>query len=299
MIKQIIISFAFIMLMVNSGMACDACGCSVSTGGIGLLAQMNYNFVGVRYQHTVFRSIDRYDKNHQTIDQFNQFELWGRYYLGSRFQLAAVVPYLVNDRSGINTLPVNLSGIGDISVSGIYSLIKTSPEENKPGHQLDIGAGVKLPTGKYDPIQDDKIPDNMNLGTNSFDFTAQTTYNLKFINSGITANAFYRFNTENQYGYQFGNRLTGSIYGYWKKDVKALKFVPFGGFYLEAISSDRLYGTHPHGTGGNGLFGTVGLDVYIGKMLVGATFQQPFQQNYSEGEVEISPRVSANVAYLF
>ena len=74
MIKRTILSSAFIIFSINVGISCDACGCSVSTGGIGLLPQMHYNFVGFRWQHTVFQSIEGYDKGDETRDQFNQFE---------------------------------------------------------------------------------------------------------------------------------------------------------------------------------------------------------------------------------
>ena len=117
MIKQTTMVFALIMLSINYGKSCDACGCSVSSGGLGLLPQMQYNFVGMRWQRTVFRSHEGYDKGNETIDQFDQLELWGRYYLGNRFQLAAVVPYKMNTRTGVNTLPFELSGLG-----GYFSL---------------------------------------------------------------------------------------------------------------------------------------------------------------------------------
>lgn len=299
MIRQTILSFAFILFSIRFVNACDACGCSVTTGGLGLLPQMHYNFVGMRWQHTVFHSVDEYDKSHNTTDQFDQVELWGRYYFGSRFQASAVVPYKMNTRTGENTLPVDISGLGDMAFYGFYSVIKKDQDENKPGHQLDVGAGIKVPTGHYDPIQDDKLPDNMNLGTASLDFIFQTIYSLKFKNSGITTNATYRVNTENKYGYRFGNRFAGSVYGYVQYDIKKLKLVPYGGIYLETISKDRYYDETPHGTGGHGLFGTLGLDFYLGKVTVGATFQQPFDQYYSDGQMAIQPKVSANVAYLF
>ena len=299
MIKRTILSSAFIIFSINVGISCDACGCSVSTGGIGLLPQMHYNFVGFRWQHTVFQSIEGYDKGDETRDQFNQFELWGRYYLGKRFQIAAVIPYKINTRSGKNTLPFELSGIGDISLFGIYSAVKTFPTENKLGHQLDFGFGIKAPTGKYNAIQDDKLPDNMNLGTASLDFNIQTTYTLKFQNSGITTNVRYRINTENKYNYKYGNRFTGSIYGYWQTNLDKVKFVPFGGVYLENIEKDELYGIHPHGTGGFGFFGTIGFDFYINKVSIGANLQHAFDQTYADGEMRMKPRVSVNIAYLF
>ena len=297
--RQTILVVALIICTINIGKSCDACGCSVSTGGLGLLPQMHYNFAGIRWQRTVFRSVEGYDKGNETIDQFDQFEVWGRYYLSDRFQMAAVIPYKMNTRSGNNTLPFELSGIGDISVFGFYSGIKTFPADNKPGHQLDLGFGVKTPTGKYNPIQDDKLPDNMNLGTASLDFIVQTTYTLKFERSGLTANATYRINTENRYNYKFGNRFTGNVYAYWQMDIKKTKLVPFGGIYLEHIAKDDLYGDHPHGTGGSGVFGTLGFDFYIGKFTVGSTFQSAFDQTYADDEMIMKPRFSINAAYLF
>ena len=58
MIKRTILGFAFIIFSINVGFSCDACGCSMSTGGIELLPQMHYNFVGFRWQRTAFQSIE-------------------------------------------------------------------------------------------------------------------------------------------------------------------------------------------------------------------------------------------------
>jgi hypothetical protein len=42
-------------------------------------------------------------------------------------------------------------------------------------------------------------------------------------------------------------------------------------------------------TGGNALLGTVGLDVYFGRITFGASFQSPMEQRYnSEESVEIT-----------
>lgn len=87
--------FAFVILSINIWKSCDTCACSVSTGGIGLLPQMHYNFVGARWQYTIFRSVKEYNEGNETIDQFDQFEIWrmlgfdfyiGKVTLGVTFQ---------------------------------------------------------------------------------------------------------------------------------------------------------------------------------------------------------------------
>ncbi len=297
--RQIFLALVFVCLLPAALWSCDACGCSAAGNGIGLLSDTRSNLVGVRWQRIGFQG-GHYDHGGAlTQDLVQRVELWGRYFISPNLQINASIPYVFNERSGEETIPFTIDGLGDVQLSVVYTLLNRSPLGTEWGHRVELGAGVKLPTGDYNPIQDDRLPDNMNLGTASLDWFFNATYILSQTRFGWSNNVSYRLNTENKYNYRFGNQFIVQSYAYYRLKSKQWQLVPYAGAYTELISQDELRGSSAHGTGGEGLFATVGIDIYFDQLNLSANGQIPVLQHYSDGEVEANSRFNISLAFLF
>jgi hypothetical protein len=126
-----------------------------STSSRGLQLSVNYRFFR-SYKHFVGKEeqAERVEKGTQVINNDNSVNVAINYSLSSRLSAALIVPYIWIDRSSMYEHLGNTSGqrfhtqsqgVGDIRIIGYYNAI---PARKKIG--LNVGLGVKLPTGKYD-----------------------------------------------------------------------------------------------------------------------------------------------------
>ena len=101
----------------------------------------------------------------------------------------------------------SISGIGDITVLGFYSLVRTKNDSLKYQHHLQLGGGVKMPTGKFNETNNGSVNPSYQLGTGSWDYILATEYVIKRNRSGLNVMLNYNIKTENQKEYQFGNQF--------------------------------------------------------------------------------------------
>lgn len=137
--------------------------------------------------------------------------------VNERFQLLASVPYIINDMDmkGImmgTPTPVRsmdqVSGLGDITVMGLYTLYTDAPV--RPGHRLTVGLGVKAPTGQTDVRKSngELVHAMMQPGSGSWDPLFLVNYTRGLYPFVLQANLFYQLTTEGFNGYEFGDKLT-------------------------------------------------------------------------------------------
>ncbi|MBN8653204.1 MAG: hypothetical protein J0L67_17380 [Cytophagales bacterium] len=298
--KRTMLIFCFVICGVRL-YACDICGCGAANYYWGILPQFHKSFVGLRYRTQSFDSHLGLHPSLATSELFQTAELWGRYYVSPRWQVVAFVPYHVN-RQTTTTGIKYLDGVGDIPVIANYQLFSTSAEVlRKTNHQVWVGGGVKLPTGRH-RFEDNTAQvanPNFQLGTGSVDFMVNTWYTLRHGRLGFTTDATLRLATANQQQYRFGHRINGSASVFYVQQIKKVGIMPNTGLFVEAAQRNREKKIEIADTGGAATFFTAGLEGYAGSFAFGLSYQKPARQALAEGRIKAHDRWAAHVTWMF
>jgi len=305
--KRIISSIALLLAVSIPSYACEMCGCSANSQYLGILPQFYKEFVGFQYQYTSFTAaqpslIDRSD--YERAHEFNNtLQLWGRYYVSKRVQLFAFVPYHINTGADADTR-IDTKGIGDISILANAVIIKDD-KGNKPWQQtLLAGGGIKLPTGKYTGVTtlDAEGLPNVQAGTGSYDFIANTNYTIRHKRTGINVDAAYTMTTANSNHYKYGNHFNSGLVGfYWLQKGKFTLLPQIGARYEYTLHDYDNYERKwlNEVSGGSLVFGTIGIQSYYKQYGVRINYSVPLEQNYGGGYVTTNSRLETSIFFLF
>jgi hypothetical protein len=305
--KKLILAALALSLSAKESKACDICGCGAGNSYIGILPDFNFKIFGMRYRYNHLRShigaggVTTYLT---TNESYRTAELWGGWNIGKRFRLMASLPYNFAEKATL-TSTVSKNGIGDISLSGFYSLINNRKNiaDKLLVQSLWIGGGVKLATGKYEAA--DKSSNNQNanlfqLGTASTDFSLNMMYDVRLNDAGINVAAAYKMNTENKFDYQYGNKITLNSQAYYKFRIKnKVMLAPNAGMQFESSKKDFDKGFDVDISGGNLLMGTAGLEVSYRKISAGINLQTPFSQSLGALFIKAENRGMVHVSFIF
>lgn len=290
--------------------ACDACGCGVSSYYLGIMPQFHNNFVGLRYRQSQYNS--HFSNTTQSFTQKETYhitEIWARYYLHPRLQLLAFVPYNLHQQK-TSQQTTQLQGIGDVMLLANYQLFNTATTcgidsiQTKSAfqHNLLIGGGIKLPTARWQYADNDNyqnIPTNFMLGSGSFDMLLNATYTIRYQKWGLSNDISYKINTKNNNDYRFGNRLSGNSSLFYVQPIKKIVLMPHIGFYGEQSGSNLENGDRVRETGGYLLANTLGIDTYIRRFAIGINYQTPLLQQLNSGETVARQKLHLQISYLF
>lgn len=280
---------AFTFLIIFSASACEICGCGVGNFYLGLLPHFNSKFFGIRYQYMHYHTQLASDATQFSNDYYKTVELWSGINIGAKLQLLAFVPYHINKQysdDGIKTQ----NGIGDISILLNYNLLqsRSNTGKNLIEHQLWIGGGIKLPTGKNNIDINDPLVNpgdvNSQSGTGSTDILLNASYDVSINKFGLNTSANYKINTDNKTGYRFGNRFTANTFAYYKLRAMGLGIAPNVGLLYENAASNNLNKATVVQTGGNLMSVAGGVEMNFKKIALGANVQLPVSQNFAEGQ---------------
>jgi hypothetical protein len=292
--QYIRITLLLVLLSIGyQSTACDVCGCSFGGNYYGVLPQFSKHFAGVRYQHRSFVSngLSNEGLPVQAQDVFRRIELWGRFYPHKRLQIFGFVPYVLNQQKSEGK-SLNVNGLGDVMLNVNYTLINTGDSTDVKYRQLLlIGAGTKAPTGSFKSVVNgEQLHANMQIGSGSWDYLANMIYNIRYKSVGLSTDLTYKYNTSNADDYRFGDRVNSAMnLFYWDK-FWGLTVMPLGGMYYEFAYVDVSKGFKQKATGGEALFGNVGLDLYWKKMSLGILCQMPIVQD--------NPSIKANNRFM-
>ncbi|MCF4101424.1 transporter [Gillisia sp. M10.2A] len=278
---------------------CDVCGCGSSGGSMGYGTIGNANFVGVRYIHQEYRSKQGIYNNSPWIDEnFNTLQAWARIPLSSKIQINAIVPYHFHERELIDGSQ-KIDGLGDISIIGFYKLITPQLDGLLPEqktlfkHNLEVGAGLKLPTGEYHGENNQgSVNPSFQVGTGSWDVLLAGDYSVSYKNWGAGVMANYTFKTKNDEEYQFGDQFNYGLNVYRSyTTMKMQTFTPVIGIAGEIFGENESYGLGVQDTKGNVLFSRLGLESNFGKFSAGVNVMLPLVQDLNSGNVEVKSRL--------
>lgn len=288
----------------SKSLACDLCGCGNGGSFWGIMPQSHRAFVGLRYGQ---KSYDSHlnSLSSQTHEDFWKTELWARAFPFKKVQVLAFVPYNFNRQTILKTgNQLDLQGLGDISTYWHYNLLNTITDTipHKVYHNLLIGGGVKLPTGRYqyDLLSDNEVADpNFQLGTGSTDFMANIVYTIRYKSWGLNYDFLYKMNTYNANEYRFGNRINTNLSAlYFIRIGSEVTLIPNVGVAYESASTDEESGIRNIRTGGDALFGSFGMESYFNKISMGVNYQSPITQNLSNGELRANSRLNIHFTLM-
>ena len=277
---------------------CDACGCSANGGSMGFSSMLNNNFIGLRYVNQSYTTKEGVFNNSPWIDEnFNTVQIWSRIPITKKILLTALVPYHNNNRE-LATGKEGISGIGDITVMGMYTLIQPKIDSTTNyTHKLQMGGGVKAPTGKYNVANNGTLNPSFQLGTGSWDYLLVSEYVIKRKQLGLNTALSYTFKTENQKQYQFGNQFNYGSTVFYLLDFHKIKLVPQLGLAGEVYTSNKQVKQDVIGTKGDILFSKFGLEVGKDKFSLGINAMLPINQNLTGVNVKANYRFGINLNY--
>lgn len=302
------ISLLLFLLSPLSLLACDICGCGVGSYYIGILPEYNKRFVGLRYQYKQLQTHLGPQGNVTpltTDETYQTAELWGGWNFGKKFRVLAFVPYNFNERSS-QAVSGSKNGLGDIAVMGYYNLFtkSTSLSSKLLVHSLWLGAGVKAPTGKYEPSERlavTETPNNFQLGTASTDFTLNAAYDVRLNDLGVNLNVNYKVNTENKYEYRYGNKLTTNALLYYKfRLFHKLTLAPNAGILYETADKDIENSKYEVDvSGGHSASLVTGFELAMNKFSVGANYQTIVSQELANQRAKAGNRLMLHISLPF
>ncbi|MBS1573684.1 MAG: transporter [Bacteroidetes bacterium] len=297
--RKIRITLLSIVIFASTVNACEICGCGVGNHYIGLLPQFNHQFIGARYRFSSFRTVLKDAPDQFSKDFYQTIELWGGWNIGKRWQLLAFVPYNIvhqNSDEGVT----NQSGIGDISLLVNYKLL--SKVAGSTSHQIWIGGGLKLPTGRFSADYTD--PDlasiaNSQVGSGSTDFLLNANYTVRIAKLGVSTNASYKINTANKDDYKFGNRFSANSFVFYSINSGKSVIMPNAGLLYEQAAINDLKNQKVELTGGHLMMAAAGIELAINKINVGVNIQAPLSQNFADGQTKAKLKGMMHITFAF
>jgi hypothetical protein len=308
MYKKLIISLFLFIFTGITAKACDICGCGVGSYYIGILPEFNKRFIGLRYQHkSLLTHLGPFgERTPITADEtYQSAEVWGGWNIGTKFRILAFVPYNFNERVS-QTGSGTKNGLGDVAVMAYYNLLQHNGMlgDRLLIQSLWIGAGVKAPTGKYEPSERLAIqesPNNFQLGTASTDFTFNGAYDVRYNDMGINVNVNYKINTANKYSYRYGNKFTTNVLAYYKFRVaNKVTIAPNAGILYETAKNDVEDKKYKVAVSGGFSFSAVaGVEVAMKGLSLGANYQNVRSQDLAGGRAYAGNRLMVHMSVPF
>ena len=291
--------------------ACDICGCGAGSYYIGILPEFNKKIAGIRYRSvglTTHLGPGGHATYLTTDEQYHTAEFWGGWTIKDQFRIMGYLPVSYNSRVN-ESGTVSKTGISDVSVLGFYRLLRGKRTLSGDEYtrllvqDLWIGGGVKLPTGKYNPADENPAGTSANLfqlGTGSIDFVLMAMYDIRLQDAGLNMTAGYKINTANPYDYYYGNRFSSGMQVYYKfRFHNQWMIAPNAGIQYEYSMKDMDEGYLIRPTGGTAFFGTFGAEISFEQLTFGGNFQPALFQNLGQGSVQAGSRIMFHFSWLF
>ncbi len=285
---------------IVSAFACDLCASAGGGASLGLLPLVQRHFVGVRWQTQAFYT-DAHGSDPNSNDNFHTFDVWGRWQPHRRVQCMAVIPFQYNARRFEDGTSVSVKGWGDVSALVQFSILDPVRQSARSWqHTLQLGGGIKLPTGHFNSTSSEYTGSNLPAlqpGTGSTDVMCTGLYAIRKGVWGASADMALRYAGTNQLAYRFGNRLNASGRLFRSITTKKTNWMPYAGASLDMRQRDSDAGNTQWDTGGKAVFGTFGIETFRNNVSLHAGVQCPLYSTLSNGYVK--PRFRTNISVVW
>lgn len=289
--------FLFGISLSITSMACEFCGCSSGNYFISPFPQFKKSFVGTRYTFRRFDTVLSDDPSQFSHDFYQSIELWGGVNLGKRWQVFGFLPYAINQQNSDDGL-TQTQGLGDLTLLVNYKVLEVA-SAGQVMQRLWIGAGTKLPVGKYNLDPDNLVASASNQpGSGSVDYVSNLMYSLTVNSWGVNASVNYKYNQPAN-GFRFGNRLAVNAFLYRTFYKTGFTVNPNMGILYEFLQANRQDNVKITSTGGFTTMASAGLEVNVKGFTTGFNVQLPIVQDLSDGQTRTIVRGMVNVAYAF
>ncbi len=232
-------------------------------------------------------------------ENYGTFELRGEYFPARWFSIFASIPIVHNSRTIEGEKYSDVWGFGDPVLMPKFRVLNTK-NEDKPNHRITLASGVKFPLGsvtkQYNGIEQDL---DMQPGSGSWDVLFSAEYLFVVNQFGMNSSISYKLNTENKYGYGYGDNIFSQldfIYLYKKDDFR---FFPKAGLYFEHGFADSFMKNQILDSGGSVLFLSLGFDAYWKGLQFIALIQPKIAESYNGLEIPAKVRLRVGVNYNF
>jgi len=252
----------------------------------------------LRYFKQSYTSRDGIFANYPWIhENFNTIQAWARIPVTEKIQISALVPYHFHERE-LTAGTESIAGLGDITVMALYTVYETKKDSTFFTHKLNLGGGLKIPTGKFTEANNlGSVNQSFQLGTGSWDFPLVSEYVIKHNNLGLNTTLNYIFKTENSKNYQYGDQFNYAGTFFYLFDLNKIQIVPQAGLAGELYQTNKQHNLDLPNTAGDILFGKFGIEAGKDKFSIGVNAMLPISQNLSNGNMEANYRWSINLNY--
>lgn len=302
---KIFITLTLMCYSVMQSRGCEVCGCALSSHQFGILPQFQRHMVALRFDYRSFESthppLFSNDVIKTSYERFYITQVWTRFALGKKWQIFAFVPIQLHHKIEDEISTKNF-GLGDISLMSMYNLIENRQIGNSIwNHNLQIGGGIKLPTGAYDMLDHEGywIP-GLQLGSGTVDWLANINYILRTPSLGFLFENSFRINNYNsETDFEYGDRFLTALnvfYVSWYKDKQIL---PTGGLVFEYSGQDLHDGVFNEFSGEHNLGARVGVDMFHSGFATGISATLPINQEMGGSNIKSGIRFNAYFSLIF
>lgn len=242
---------------------------------------------------------------HQTLqkgdfESFKVVELRGRIFVHRRIE-AGVQASWVQSKSRLYGVFNETSGLGDVTVSIGYHLLRRLDDDFRFKQRLVLGAGVKLPTGNSSACDHQGVRKHLYFqnGTGSVDEILYLQHVLGFGKFGTSTTISAKFSGSNHYEEQLKPAFTlnGSLFWLWSKELfKCAPQIQLYGEHTKGLYVHDAYESH---SGMTMLMCGAGADFFFGQFGVHTGFQLPLSEVKHDSDPSATFRAIFGLSWSF
>jgi len=261
--------------------------------------------------------------NYTYKEVYNSYDVSASFFLNNKWKLGITIPFSDNFVLKNDSVVSNIAGIGDLVTTINYQLFNSqnftcdTTQKKSLTHRFTIGSGISFPTGNYNKYSivdfETDIKPNTIIGTaikeldphlqagyGSFGYIATMEYLAKYGSIGFNGNISYRINTTNSNGFRFANRFNANMAIFVLANIgKKIKVMPNLGLNYEFGNKDIQDNNFFNDSGGETLFFSSGLNLYINKISVDFSYYKPIMETLHGDQLYNNERFITQLSYSF